>query len=172
MKWQFVMVTSFKGHIVPEHMTSLLVSDLLNREVEEGTGPICIDDLKDIDNAGMDLPGMVSMDRTWETIDVDGLKFEIPSQDFSHFYHRFKTAPLRSFSDGTPYHKVHSWINCIVVSPEQLVHILRKMEEMLPAANWRGEIDDRNIDEAKRALEKKGLLFRPTVAAVDPGKLN
>lgn len=83
--------------------------------------------------AFIDNRGMMMVDRTVQTLELDGLTIEIPSQDFSDFCYQLKFARSEHLDDQTVVWKLRGWL-CGLVLTGMLRHaLLDLMEDRLPA---------------------------------------
>lgn len=141
----------FKAHYCPAALVGGLVADLEARDAG----------VKGVENAvsgSIDLPGMAMADRPWEKVMIGEFVLSVPSQDFAIILERLRDAPIRRFADGSEYHKVHGWLHCLVVSPEQRDELISAMEEKAPEA-------EKRADEAAAEFGKRmeNVVNRPDV---------
>lgn len=156
-KWSGVMFGGFKTHFCPNELVSQLVADIISRGGE-------VIDIKSVTQGWADLPGMVLADRPWEDIQLKNFKLGFPSQDFEHFLRELNNANVRKFADGSEYYKLHGWLHCIILTPDQYVQVMLKMDEMLPAVRNRCKEADERMNKAREVLEKKKVLApQPTL---------
>ena len=104
----------------------------------------------------MDLAGPIWSERHVESIDVDGLKLEIPSQDYESILFGFKLATPKTLSNGIQYYQLNnpSGPNCLVLTSEQRNHVIQVMEENLEAAKEQGNRDDLEFCERIKKLNE------------------
>lgn len=131
----------FKCHYCPRWLIGGLVADITGRGGEFISA-------EPVTSGFIDLPGMVMADRPIESIRIDTFTLEIPSQDFDHFFDRLSKSPVRRFSDGSRYYKLHSWMMCVVLSTEQGALLVREMRLM--AADVRKRADSADTEFARR----------------------
>jgi len=119
MQWHLITGGDVKAHFVHSDLEEALMLDLAQR----------------CDGAAMhgepaeygwvDLPGMRLVDEALWTCSVTGLV--IPALDVAIMCDKLTEAPERTFADGTPYHKLHGWRHCVVLTPEQRGLVLANM---------------------------------------------
>jgi len=139
--WALILFKGYKTHFCPSELVGDLIADIGAR----GGNAY---EVRETDNGGADLPGIVAADRRWEDILIGGFKLGFPSQDFEYFMEELELSPVRKFASGREYHKVHGWIHCVVLTPEQRAFVLKTMAEMLPAVHQRVEEENRRFLEA------------------------
>lgn len=148
--WALVLFEGYKTHFCPSDLTGDLIADI-------GTRGGNVYELKETDEGGADLPGIVAVNRHWENILIDGFKLGFPSQDFEHFMAELESSPVRKFASGREYHKIHGWLHCIVLTPEQRIFVLKAMVEMLPMVRQRAEEENKRFLEAIDRANKDRL---------------
>lgn len=149
--WVRIMMGGFKTHFCPSGMAGALIADLAARGAEGE--PMTDGTLQGL----IDLPGMIMVDRPLEKIEIDGFTLVIPSQDFTYFVDELANkAPVRTFADGQQYHKIHGWMVCVVMTPEQREAVLARMEELLPEASKRGDEADDEFSRRMAEINKDG----------------
>lgn len=154
--WRWVKDDShkWKGHVVADSLEVQLIDDLVQR-VNEGEAPDFT--TEPIADCFMDLPGMVWMGRTIMTVEVEGLKVEIPAQDWAIILDELKLREERTFagSSATPYYKYHGWRWCLVLTPAQRRAMIQGMEAKLEEAQIVGDSDNRRFQEGINAINDK-----------------
>jgi hypothetical protein len=148
--WALVLFEGYKTHFCPSELVGDLIADIGAR----GGNAY---ELQETDTGGADLPGIVAADRHWEDILVDGFKLGFPSQDFEYFMAELGSSPVRKFANGREYHKIHGWLHCIVLTPEQQAFVLKAMVEMLPEVRQRAEEENKRFLEAIDRANKDRL---------------
>jgi hypothetical protein len=161
--WTFLLFEYYKPHFCPNELITDLIID-----IESRGGPLI--ETKSVDKGGADRPGMVLMDRPWETIILDGFKLEFPSQDFEYFMEELKSSSMREFISGKKYYKVHGWRHCIVVTPKQREIVLQAMDEMLPRVRARCEEAEEKLIEVIERIDKNKVLIIPRPTKILPGR--
>lgn len=139
--WACILFGGFKAHFCPSDMAGDLIADIAVRGGEAM-------EVRETAEGWIDLPGIVLAKRSWEDIMVGGFKLGFPSQDFEHFMAVLGTAPERRFASGREYHKIHGWLQCVVLAPEQRAAVLKAMARILPEARLRAEEENRSFLEA------------------------
>lgn len=160
--WARLTFEGYKQHYCPAELAADLLADIearggRNMEIE-GTA-----------EGAIDLPGMILADRPWEDLMIGPFKLGIPSQDFEIFAAELERSPVRRFASGKEYHKIHGWMTCVVVTPEQRERMLRDMEAMLPEARRHQEEADERLTNALDRMRKAGVLApAPTLVPAPP----
>ena len=139
--WSRVYVDGWKTHWCP----TALVPDLLEEAFQRGAG---FNTTEASTHILMDLPGMIASGRHLETLEVAGLRIDIPSTDFEIFYLEVKHSPLRKFASGRGYYKVHAYMSCLVLTPAQHSRLLQEMGFRLAEACDRGRHERGTLVEA------------------------
>lgn len=148
--WALIQFDGFKFHFCPSELAGDLIAD-----IEARGGPAL--KLEGVDHGVIDLPGIVLANRSWEDIQIGGFTLGFPSQDFEHFMAELEYSPVRKFTSGREYHKIHGWLHCVVLTPEQRKAVLKVMAEMLPEACKRAEEENRLFLEAMDRVNKDKL---------------
>jgi hypothetical protein len=86
-----------------------------------------------------------------------------------------RSSPVRRFASGREYHKIHGWLHCVVLTPEQRGTVLKTMGEMLPVARERAEeankeflkVMDRANEGRLRVVSWREFALRGTVPPKD-----
>lgn len=145
--WKMCSIEGWKFHFVSPSLFYSLVKDAEERghtDIHSENCPVGI----------IDLPGMVSIDRTYSDIKVGQFTLTIPNQDFEFFYDELKNGEERTFSDGKKYYKIHGWLACVVFSPEERTEALAVMESIKDSALKLGNEDEEKlIDGIKKAVD-------------------
>jgi hypothetical protein len=145
MTWTHILYAGACGHIVPTELVPQLKADLRVRGVDTGAK-----DFPDkvIDKAALDLPGMVMADRRWANIACGApeLVLSFPYSDFEYFLEKLQGLPLRHFADGSPYYKLHGWMNAIVLTPELRRTVLAYMLANLDAVRTSATAEDQEFE--------------------------
>lgn len=148
--------TGLKGHVCPTELLRPLCDELVRRSVLEGGK---VEKIEETDVCRLDLPGMILASRSWEKFDVDGLTAMFPSADINTFRRFLEEAEERTFPDGTPYHKVHGMMWCLVLTPAQRDGLARQMDAVMPEALLRGAADDQRLQDARSDCEREGFFY-------------
>lgn len=128
--WVGMNVPGAKYHFVPPDLADMVEADLRRRiqvkdEELEWYRPFR---RTDRDEASTDLPGWVHMDRTWWSCLLPGaLKISFPDSQTEFFAERVSDASLRFGPAGEEYYKIHGWLQCIILTPNQRDYLLQKM---------------------------------------------
>lgn len=148
--WMLATFSKCKAHWCPRELVGGLVADIETRGGETI-------DVKEVDGPGLDLPGMICTKRHWEDFEVDGLEISFPSTDLGVFHRLLEDAPVRRFSNGTEYHKIHTWNACVIFTPAQRSILLGLMMERLPAAQAQADKEDQEFHDALNRINKDKL---------------
>ncbi len=155
--WAFVFVPGYKGHYCPRALAASLNADLEARRQRDHADADGDPDMKSVIEGGIDLPGMIMVDRPIEKIKIDTFTLSIPSQDFAEFTRELAFVHKRVFADGKEYYKIHGWLQCVVFTPEQRDLVLNAMREMLPAVKERAEKADREFSRRMDEINRGGV---------------
>ena len=109
------------------------------------------------DGAFLERPGMVLANRGYQHLHFDGLDLTIPVLDFTHFQQKLSALEPRLFPDGSQYYKLHSWLHCLVLTPEQRRLCLEAMVAAAPEAEARAEAENKALDAGIQAINRDGL---------------
>lgn len=150
--WSRVLFKGFKAHYCPDDLVEELVEDIENRGGS-------LDEIANVSDGGIDLPGMILVDRPWEDIQIDGFKLGIPSQDLGDFLSELERTPLRKFPNGKQYYKIHGWLVCVVFTPDQRNEVLRIMKDILPQSVKRADDATERMIEGLKRMEKAGVIM-------------
>lgn len=119
--WTWARFDDAKPHAVHRSLVEGLIVDM------EGRG-CTIEAAEGIDSISFDLPGPIIIGAPQRTFKVDLLKIEIPCDDVPVIYSKLCDLPARHFYDGSEYYKLHGFLRCLVMTPQQ--------KEMLEALTW------------------------------------
>jgi hypothetical protein len=164
---------TFKAHYCPQSLVGGLVSDIESRGGS-------VSEVKEINEGGMDLPGMIMSDRPWEDLMIGDFKFSVPSQDFEYILDELQRVETRKFSDGQEYFKIHGSYQCLVLTPEQRDTLLETMYDMLPDVRKRSEEADEEFsrrlalarDRGAKVISARDKKDPRVVRVTDPPKDN
>jgi hypothetical protein len=137
--WKWLIIDGWKSHGIPAYLQQTLLDDLSEREEQKGHGDLEFE-AKDTTTCGIDMPGMVAMNRPWMTFQIDGLSIDIPCEDVLEFIEQLKAAPMRTWTKGTTeyvgssYYKLHGFHKCIVLTPDLRAELLTQLESNLEEA--------------------------------------
>lgn len=108
-----------------------LIADLEDRG-------FAFDSYMKIENALIDAPGPVFIGRPFEDIVFDGIKIQVPCEDFAFVEEKFLEALPRKFFNGDTYFKIHTWNNCFVFNEAQRNLILEELDIRWERASQEG----------------------------------
>jgi hypothetical protein len=91
-----------------------------------------------------DYPGPCWQNRTIETIQINGLKFQMPAQDYESLLFNYKLAPKKQLNNGTEYYEFSNpSVPCaLVLTSGQRDLVIQTMESCLEEVRIQGEKDD------------------------------
>lgn len=139
--WVFLHVEGFKIHICPRQLFDEVYDDLITR----GGGEVY--SVQGTEEMGWDPGGMIMQDRTYQEVKIDSGRLWVASQDFSAFVARLERMPLRTFSNGKKYYKIHGWLHCLVFTPEQRDLVLAWAKKLLPDVEKIAEQEDKEFEK-------------------------
>jgi hypothetical protein len=131
----------WKGQTVPR----LLIADLIADMEQRGNGKIVG---KIVTEMGIDMPGMMMIDRGYQHIKLDTLDISIPYSDFTSFTSQLSGLKKRMFASGKEYYKLHGWLQAIVLTTAQRDLLLREMVDRAPAVEKLAE--DEHVEFMRR----------------------
>ena len=91
---------------------------------------------------------------------IGEFKFSVPTQDFEIFLDKLRHAPLRKFSDGQEYFKIHGFYHCLVLMPDQKDRLLGLMNSMAAEVSRKADRADRDLMSRVQCLHEKGVLSK------------
>lgn len=152
---------NWKTHVVPADLANNLEIDLDVRTDAGNPRPIWV--REPVSEHGMDVGGMCMVDRTVRSVQLDGLRFEVPSQDWEAILDYIKRLKVRHFGEGPEleYVKAHDQHWCTVLTPAQRDELFRGMEAQ------RDEADREAQSDNDRFLRREAIR-----AARDPQRNN
>ena len=149
--WARLFMNGWKPHFVPRSLLQGLMDDGERRRHP-------FDNVEPADKGFIDLPGMIMLDRTHQTIKIDTFELTIPTQDFEYYYRELKDGPKRTFtSTGQEYYKIHGWIHCAVFTVEQRDLLVKTMGEMLETVKVQAKKEDDEFTRRLREINKDGV---------------
>jgi hypothetical protein len=152
--WVRVFVPGFKVHFCPADMANDLKADLVDRMSDQSVRESDVEVESSL-SCLIDLPGMIMMDRPVEKFAIDDFTLEVPSQDFWYVMGELdRAAPLRTFASGREYHKIHGWMVCVVMTPDQRADLLKRMEKQLPDIQQRAAEADEEFSLRLKQINK------------------
>jgi hypothetical protein len=146
-EWTEVSMDGWKPHVLPVTMVSDLIEDGIGRLHGFSSAEPAI-------GCFLDRPGMVMVDRSYQDLSCDGLTLTIPTQDFDYFYTKLAESPTRWFASKTPYHKVHAWLRCLVVSPEQKNALLALMAARMPEVRVKATEEELEFERRMKQIKR------------------
>lgn len=155
----------WKTHVAPADLVPFIQHELeerWKRDLESGAAPNELGLAPEapefitekISSSGMDSGGMCMQTRAIRHIDIDGLEFSVPSQDWTNILSSIRLETSRRFSSGVEYYKIHSLYFCLVLTPAQRDHLVSSMEDQAEAAEVESDEDDAKFAKAINALNE------------------
>lgn len=141
--WFHLMFKNAKSHSVPLHLVRRLIIDI------EAQGSL-LEWWKPSRIAVLDSGGMCWQGESEHTIQMGLLTIKTRVSDVSHFASEIRRLPLRYFTDGTPYYKMHSRYQCLVMKPGFKVKLER---QLISATDSCEEQADAGIKELRRRID-------------------
>lgn len=147
MKWHWVYDTdyrneaSWKSHAIPDVLFTPIMESLHER------GFLYYDQKVIEGEFGFDLPGMAWAHRKELTIDVDGLQIVMPCTDWEYIHAKLSRKEVR-VDAAVPYYKLHGFLGCICLTPEQRDSMLSQMAARMDEANAFREIENHQFNAA------------------------
>lgn len=145
----------WKTQYCPKWLLKGLTVDMYSRHPESNL------EFESVEEAAIDLPGIVRIDRTWKTIKIDTLSFSVPTSDFSYFKEKLRGLPKRVFNDGTPYYKLHGWLGAVIFGEEQRTLVLKAMDGIWTLVKFEEEQEQQLLESGLQQAEAAGHLYRP-----------
>jgi hypothetical protein len=159
--WARFFAAEWKPHWVPSALLEDITADARARFHE-------FLDAEPATEGGVDQPGMIMADRTYQTLEIDGFKLTIPSQDWEYFLRELEYGRRRKFASGTEYYKIHGWLNCVVFTVDQRDRVLAEMKARLPAIKIVAQKEDQEFLRRIREINSDGVKV---VTPKDPQSL-
>ena len=146
MTWTKLGFDHAKVHAVPDS----LLPQLMNEMVEERGHPVEDFDVKypghalgpnpkPITEWAIDFGGVWATGQPLETVHLDGLEIEIASDNVGYALAMIRDMKARYFTDGTPYYKLHHWHFCLVMTLDQGLDLMAKLDAIEGAAAVRAD---------------------------------
>ncbi len=140
--WRFITFTDYKTkcHIAPASLVPALLADLKDR------GHDIAATIKDIKMTGFEQGGMVHTQRPWETLMLDGLKINFPSEDVLWSLERLRRYEVRTFKPvgrgklSRPYYKFHDHVRCLVLKPHHYDALETDLSAVLAQAETKAAV--------------------------------
>jgi len=167
MKFVMIRAEGLKTQFVTENYKDFVLKECSKRgskvhEIEVCDHPI-----------GIDLPGMISANRTFQSFSVDGAEMKLPTTEVEHFYLQLKTDPHTRNIKTKHFSKMYGWLGVIVLEEEQRDRLLIDMEVLLPKIKDQAKAERDRFLGAIKQLKDDGYLADPPGANNKPtGPLN
>lgn len=139
MAWHLIIFEGALSHIVCDELQQEVVDDLLVRGAT-------VRDRRVVTEWGIDMPGVVRVDRPFEEFDFEGCKVAIPSEDVATFLIRLRHLQLRQFKNGKQYVKLHGFMLAVAFTPAQREAFRDRLEQVaLRADQHTREFDEQTL---------------------------
>lgn len=116
-------ILTFEGAIT--HLCCIgLEHDIINDMVARGCK---LEKSKSTKTFNIDMPGMICIDRPWETFMFRGLTLKIPSEDILMFMVNLEALQVRQLNNKS-YYKLHGFLRCLVLTATQRDGLLRLLK--------------------------------------------
>lgn len=148
----------FKAHIIPKALVEDVTLNLVARGLPSYTQKV-------IESCGLDRRGMCMTTRSIQDLEVDGLTVHVPSEHVEHFLHKLENLGVRT-EIGQPYYKLHSWLMCVCLTPEQRDILLSELRRVLPEANALAQLEHQQWMEARAEAVKHNVLMPAKVVNI------
>lgn len=169
MNWTLIRLEHWKATYVSKALLPQLLQDYEARGYDPKVPPLF---QKDVDEAGIDYPGMIMTTRTWVDISLEpGFSLGFPTMDAEDFLDDMKDLQMRRFGDGTPYYKLHGWLQCIVLTPAQLDLAIAYLRDNLKVIRENAQRENDIFTGAIKATNEaagRTVIVRPEVEKNDP----
>lgn len=152
-----------KWHFCPRELVLGLTYDLTSRGMDDLVIKPCAE-------GALDLPGIVCINRTWQDLNIEGIKFEVPTTDFAFFALALAKLPLRKFHDGVGYYKLHGWLHCLVLTELQRANLTIEMDRRLLDVKKQGDIEEDRLLEGIQKAVDAGHIVSDRVAPTPVSK--
>lgn len=111
-----------------------------------------------VTESGIDMPGMIMSDRTYQEVELDGLRISIPTTDFALLREVLVAADVEILSNDVECVKMRGWLEGIVMTPEQRTRLLANMGEVLPAVVVAAGKENREFVRRLSEAQKKSPI--------------
>lgn len=161
MSWLRIAFDGAKTHAVPSQLALPLIADMTARgcpikNFEKEYGLEHAAALKgnpvEITEWGFDCGGFWIQGEPEETFVVDGLSIDVPCAQYAYILPDVERSQVRTFADGTPYHKLRFWHHATVLTPEQMDTLRAAMRLRADVAEKRSALFDAEREARKQAV--------------------
>jgi len=131
---------SVKLHIVPDELVDCIVADL-----KERGSPFFRQNVTPV--VGLDYPGIVHMEDVWYDFQLDGIIAQFSARSFEGMLQQLRELKQRTAPDGKAYFKMHGFLNCLVLAPDDLMCLRSLMVPKLQEALAQAELEAQRFNE-------------------------
>lgn len=159
-KWKLVLFESgVKAHYIPEALEKDIVDELYTRFMQVPMTSY------DKDESWYDPGGMVMEGEellTWTF--TEGISIGTRVSHFEYLLEELMESPVREVN-GKQYYKLHGWMHCIVLTPEQRNFLLSELQKNLAAYQEKNMLANLEFERRMANVNQDGLkiLHEPRI---------
>lgn len=151
--WQGATFEGAKRHVVTTALLPETIRDLRSRGHHLSTQDVDQPNPRLLGAANLDMGGPWLQGAPVEVFTLDDLWVHVPSGHVDIVLRGCAKAPQRTFTDGSPYYKVHGRYTCLVLTPDQHARFAALLAERAEVAwardvahfeQWKASADARN----------------------------
>lgn len=143
--WHLLAFHGAKWHVCPEELVRHIMDDL---EVRGCSGTVARTRVQDF---CLDHGGPLWMGRSYQEVEIDGLRIEVPVAELAAFVAQLRRLPPREINDR-PYYKLHGYVHCIVLTPAQRDALLQTWTRALQTVEVQAVVDRLETRRCLQAL--------------------
>jgi hypothetical protein len=148
--WWRIFSDNFKVHTVPDSLKQSVVDNLKARSTPVETN-FKIDKTS---KTSLDAGGMISKYDEVMEFPVGGISCQIFAHHVEFFLRKLIEAPER-LEFGKPYYKIHGWLGCLCLTPEQKEELIQEIQKRQDEASAIAEITNQEFNDSMTDLNKK-----------------
>lgn len=136
-EWRWLLFSKEDFMILP-HAARGKVRDYVVWDLEQ-RGCALVED-NDLVKMNIDQPGMVAMDRPWESFQLDSLTIEMPCEDIATFVLQLESVRARPIPGTSPLvncYKLHGFHRALCLDDDDRASLLQQLRDRLPSAEAR-----------------------------------
>jgi hypothetical protein len=147
--WKFPVTYVTHSRFVPPHLAELDTADLISQGIRPET--------RSVTRGFFDLPEcFVSEKRKVFSVDLEGLRLEMPCAQWAEIYGTLSDLEEQRFSNGTLYYEFYGMFKCVVLTPAQSNSMLAQMKPRLDEARLIGDQEQTEMRDALERINAKG----------------
>lgn len=159
--WKLVLFNErVKAHFIPESLYQDIVDELYTRYLQKPFVEY------DKDQAIFDIGGMVMVDEEWLSwiTPPKDLQITMRVTHFQYAYDELLELKEREVN-GKKYYKLHGWLHCIVLTPEQRNYLLQEWGKMAESIKEKALLANLEFDKrlAEINKDKEVIISKPRV---------